>query len=433
VPNPNKEILRLAIPNIASNISIPLLSAVDTYLMGQIPDPKYLGAIALGSAIFNFVFWSLGFLRMGTTGMTAQAFGQDDQKKIMALLVQGLVVAVLLAVALLLFQKPFLSFSLWALGGSEGVHELAGTYFNIRIWAIPAALIMLVMNGWFFGMQNTVIPLIVTILVNLCNIFFNLLFVRQMGMNADGVAMGTLIAQYIGLVATVILFFYRYRHLIPKWEDIKERFDKSNFNQFFTVNRDIFIRTICLVFVFTFFSSISARSGDVVLSANQILLLFLTMISYAIDGFAHAAESLVGKYTGSKQTDSKWRSVRYSFYWGGGFALLFLLFFVVFGRWMIGVFAENEAVQAVANDYLPWLCLMPIVASAAYIWDGIYIGATAVKPMRNSMVVATFGIFLPLYYMLAPLYGNHALWLAVVLFMLARSIFLGLLARKALE
>lgn len=428
----HQEILHLAIPNILSNLTVPLLSVVDTAIMGHLEDPTYLGAIALGGVIFNMIYWSFGFLRMGTTGLTAQAFGQQDKQKSGLVLAQALLVAILGGLSIWCCQVPIEWMSFWLLEGSAATEALAREYFYIRVWAAPATIAVYAFHGWFLGMQNAIYPMAITILINVVNIALNFLFVYYFGMTSDGVAWATVIAQYIGCGLAIFLLLHKYtlvlqtinRTLVLQWE---------GFQRFFTVNRDIFIRTLCLLFAFAFFTAKSAETSDVILSVNQILLQYLFIMAYGVDGFAFAAESLVGKYMGAKNKQGLTSSIRYSFYWGMGLALLFVLGFAMGGPYLLNIFSNNQTVLETAQPFLCWVILLPLVSAPAYIWDGVYIGATASVAMRNAMLAATFLVYLPVYYVLEPVLGNHALWLAMVLFMLARALLLWALAKKSIS
>lgn len=425
----NKKILRLAGPNILSNLSIPLLSIVDTALMGHLESPAYLGAIAIAGVIFNNIYWGFGFLRMGTTGLTAQAYGKEQPSESMVVLTQALVVAVLGGLAVLLLQYPIAEIGLWFLEPQGETAALTSEYYYIRIWAAPAAISIYAFSGWFLGMQNAVYPMVITIVVNVVNIVGNLYFIKVWGMKSDGVALATVIAQYVGLFLSIGLFLYKYssflsyvnRHLAIQYAYLK---------RFFTVNRDIFIRTVCLVFAFSFFTDKSAEAGETILAANAILLQYLFMMAYAVDGFAFAAESLVGRYVGAKDRVNIVKSVRLTLMWGMGFGALFSLVYVVFGDMVLFVFTDLEEVMATARQYLFWLYLMPLAGAAAFVWDGIYIGATASIAMRNAMLVSVGLVYLPAYYILTPFWGNHGLWLAMLLFMVVRSVTLWAVAPK---
>jgi MATE family multidrug resistance protein len=425
----NREILRLAFPNILSNISIPLLGMVDTALMGRLESEIYIGAVALGSIIFNIIYWGFGFLRMGTTGLTAQSYGQEDRKECSAILGRGFLFALCGSILILALQSiiAWIGFSL--LQGDDAVKTLATQYFNIRIYAAPATLGLYVFQGWFLGMQNARYPMLLTIFVNLLNVVFNILFVLQMGMKADGVALGTVCAQYLGLALAAGMLFFKYRSFIAQIE-WKKIFRLAAIKRFFAINVDIFIRTVCLVFTFAFFTSASAAIDSLTLAANQILLQYISLMSYAVDGFAFAAESLVGRFIGAKDSTRLRKSVRFLFYWGIGFGAAFALVYGVAGRDLLRIFTDQIEIIETALPFVWWMVTISVAGSVAYMWDGVYIGATATAPMRNMMVISTVGVFLPIYYLTLSLFGNHGLWLALLLFMIARGITLGLLAKK---
>ncbi len=425
----NKTILRLAIPNIVTNLTVPILSSVDTALMGHLQNPAYLGAIAVGGVVFNMIYWSLGFLRMGTTGLTAQAYGRKNDGESMLVFSQAMLVALGIGFLLLLLQYPIEQLGFWLIDSSEEVKQLAIEYYYVRIWAAPATIAVFVLNGWFLGMQNATFPMVVAILINVINIGLNFLFVYYFNMNVKGVALATVIAQYVGAAVSIGLFVSTYKSFFKHYNQ-QLLFQVAAFKQFFIVNRDIFIRTICLLITFSFFTAKSAASGDVILAANTILLQYLFIMAYGVDGFAFAAESLTGRFVGAKDKQGLKQSIRLSFYWGMVIALVFALVYGLAGTSLIHLFTNNETVIATAQQYMPWLILMPIVSAAAFIWDGIYIGATASVAMRNSMMAATFLFYFPAYYLLAPFLGNHALWVAMVLFMIARTVLQSLLAPK---
>lgn len=321
----NKEILRLAIPNILSNLSVPLLSTVDTALMGRQESAAYIGAVAIGSLIFNFIYWSFGFLRMGTTGLTAQAMGEQNKSAMANILGRAMVTALAGALMVLLLQIPLAGMSFGILNASAEVEGIAKEYFFTRIWAAPATLALYAFMGWFFGMQNAIYPLILTIVINVVNIICNLFFVNKMGMKADGVALGTVIAQYTGVLLAIALFRYRYFDLVKQLSR-KIIFEWAGLKRFLALNRDIFIRTFCLIFAFGFFDNQSAMQGDLVLAVNSVLLQFVNWMSYGIDGFAYASESLIGKYLGARDTQNLKKAIRLSFIWAMGFAAFYAIF-----------------------------------------------------------------------------------------------------------
>lgn len=417
----NRKILNLAIPNIVSNLSVPLLGAVDTALVGHLDDVYYLGAIALGGMIFNFIFWGFGFLRMGTTGLTAQSFGADDRTGSIMTLARALGVAMFFSLLLILLQVWIADFGFWLVDASPEVERYTRIYFHIRIFTAPATLCLYAINGWFLGMQNARYPMIITIALNTLNVLLDVLFVYGLGMHVDGVAWGTLIARYFGLFLAVGMLLYRYRGWISGYAQ-SLLLELGAIKEFFSVNRDIFIRTLCLIFTFSFFTAKSAELGDVILAANSILLQLWMIVSYGIDGFAYAAESLIGRYTGSQQQKRVRLAIKYCFLWGIGIGISASLLYAFFNADILYLFTDQQNVIDTAMIFFLWTVAGPTVSSFCYIWDGVFIGATATAPMRDSMVIATLGIFLPVYVVGIYFIGNHALWLALTLFMVTRGL-----------
>jgi MATE family multidrug resistance protein len=422
----NKEILRLAIPNIISNVSVPLLSTVDTALMGHL-SAIHLGAVGVASMIFNFIYWNFGFLRMGTTGMTAQAFGKKSHQEISHTLGRALMVSLGLAFILLIFQIPFEWISIHLMQVEADQIELVSTYFRIRIWAAPATLASYALLGWFFGMQNAIIPLYITILVNLINIGLSFLFIIHFGMGVDGVAWSTVIAQYGGLALAIWFLFRKYRTYLQAFNRNIYR-ELSALKRFFTINRDIFIRTLGLTLAFAFFFSQSAAAGTAILALNVILLQFVNWMSYGIDGFAFAAESMVGKYKGANSIKGVQHTIRISMAWGLGLAVLFSLIYGFFSIPLLKIFTDDPLILRESKPFLIYMVLFPVAGFLCYIWDGIYIGLTASKTMRNAMILS-FIIFLGCYYLISARYGNHGLWIALLVFLLGRGLIQSILYR----
>ena len=414
----NKEILGLSIPNIISNISIPLLSTVDTVLMGHL-SAKHIGAVGIGSMVFNFIYWNFGFLRMGTTGLTAQAFGANQQDQIIHTLIRSSMLAVVIALLILLFHRPLGSASAYLLNVSDDQYNMVMTYFTIRICAAPATMMIYGFKGWFFGMQNAVYPLIMTVSVNVLNILFSAYLVMYLSWDIAGVAWGTVGAQYFGLLLAVIHYWYKYNYL-KKYIDWQKILQVDKVKKFFVLNRDLFLRTVCLTFAFGFFYSQSSKGGELILAANIILQQFLNWMSYGVDGFAHASESLVGKYKGAKNDEKVKETIKYSFFWGGILATSFALIYFFFGKSLINLFSADREVIAFTSNFIIWVALLPIVAFLSYIWDGIYVGLAASRNMRNSMFIA-LAIYLLSFYFLIDKLGDHALWLALFIFLLSRA------------
>lgn len=425
----NKKILRLAIPNIISNLSVPLLSSVDTAIVGHLEKVSYLGAIAIGSMIFNFVYWGFGFLRMGTTGLTAQAYGRNSDEDIILVLTRSLFVAFTAAILIFGLQYFIKELSFYLVTTGPEVEKYARDYFNIRIFAAPATLGLYAFHGWFLGMQNAKYPLILTVVVNVLNIGFNFLFIYGYGMNVDGVALGTVFAQYFGLILAIILYLKKYKQYTAALV-IKKIIDVEPIKKFFSVNFDIFLRTLSLIFAFTFFTVVSADLGTEILAANTILLQLWMILSYGVDGFAFAAESLVGKYIGARNKEKLQSAIKYSFIWGIGLGVILTIVYFFFDREILSFYTDKSEIINLASAYFLWTLLAPLSNSICYIWDGVFIGATATKPMRNSMLLSLFIFYLPIYYLTVDKLGNDALWLAMISFMIARGVSLTFYAPK---
>ena len=419
----NKRILHLAVPNIISNVTVPLLSMVDISLVGHLDENSklHIGAISLGTMIFNFIYWGFSFLRMGTSGFTAQAYGKHDFRETMLVLSRAVSVAIGGAVFLIVLQVPIAKLGFYILDGSREVEALAKEYFFIRIWAAPATIGLYALTGWFIGMQNARIPMTIAITVNLLNIGFNFLFIHYFGMDSDGVALGTTIAQYCGILLALYIFFRKHKNLLEYWS-YKAMMELKALKLFFSVNKNIFIRTICLIFVMSFFTAQSADIGDTTLAVNSVLLQFFMFFSFVMDGFAYAAEALTGRFMGEQSKDRFVKTVKLLFRWGVGFATLFSLTYVTLGDQILLLLTDNEDVLAHSEHFIYWVWAIPLITFSAFLWDGIFIGATASKSMRNAMLISTVGFFIPMYFLFIGPLGNHGLWLAFLLFQLSRGI-----------
>lgn len=415
----NKRILKLALPNIITNITVPLLGLIDIAIVGHIGNEGHIGAIAIGTMIFNLIYWNFGFLRMGTSGMTAQAYGASDMDEAMHIMIRGLAIAISAATLLIILQYPIARLCELCVDSSEEAMRLAIQYFYIRIWAAPATLGLYVLKGWFIGMQNSRTPMWIAIVMNVINIVFSLLFVIVWKMDIQGVALGTVLAQYSGLLMAVIFWFQKYGHLRSRI-NLKKSLHLQEMKRFFEVNGDIFLRTLCLVAVFTFIPAISAKMGDNILAANTLLMQLFTIFSYIMDGFAYAGESLVGRYIGAKDQKNLRLSVRYLLRWGMIITLAFTIIYYFFGEYILLILTDKQSVIDEAMSYMVWTLLVPITGFSAFLFDGIYIGATASKSMRNIMFVAT-AVFFIAYYTLAPRLGNDGLWIAFLLFLTLRG------------
>ncbi len=427
----NRRIIALALPFLAANISVPLLGLVDTAVLGHLESEKYLGAIALGSMIFNFLFWGFSFLKMGTTGFTAQAKGRSDRFAVSMVLKRGCVTAVLIGVVVILLQKPVWLISEYFMHGSDELLSYAYDYFSIRIYSAPAVFLLYVLTGWFLGMQNAVFVLYVTIIENVANIVLNLLFVLVFGMRTDGVALGTVFAQYLALGFAVVVIILRYRKDLIKMT-LARILNLNEMLLYFRVNIDIMIRTVALMFAFAFFTIRSSSVNDVLLASNMILLQFMLFFSYVTDGFAHAGESLSGFFHGAGKKKSLVLLIRKLFLWSFMIALLFSAIYLVFFRNIIQLLTDQYDVIMVAKGFKWWLVAIPLISFSAYLWDGIYIGMTKTSYLRNAMLMSLIFVFLPSYYIGVIYISEHALWLSMMLFMLSRGMLLWLFSKKAI-
>ena len=424
----NREILRISIPSIVTNITVPLLGMVDVAIVGHIGNASYIAAIALATMVFNLIYWNFGFLRAGTTGLAAQAFGAEDKEEYLNVLVRGIAIAGIAAVLLISLQYPIALLCRRFLHSSPTTIDLMLTYFFIRIWAAPATISLYVLKGWFLGMQNASSPMWIATILNVVNIVCSLLFVYVFDAGIEGVAWGTVVAQYSGLLLAIIIWIRRYGHF---WHDIrwKAALQWRKMIRFFKVNADIFLRSLCLIAVFTFIPYISDEMGEATLAANTLLMQLFTLTSYVMDGFAYAGESLVGKYVGARNSELLHKVVRALVWWGVALAVFFTLLFFFGGELLLRILAKDEEVIGTAMQFMFWTYLLPFTGFAAFIYDGIYIGATASAAMRNVMFVAT-AVFFILYYSLAGVWGNHALWFAFIFFLIFRGMLMILGERK---
>lgn len=421
----DREILHIALPSIVSNITVPLLGLVDVAITGHLGSAAYIGAIALGGMLFNVVYWIFGFLRMGTSGLTAQALGAGKREETIEWLLRSQTIGMGVAVALLLLQVPIRELALLVMQPTEEVRAFTVTYFNICIWGAPATLGLFGLNGWFIGMQNSRVPMAIAITQNVVNILASLCFVFGLGMKVEGVALGTLIAQWCGFLMGVFLCL-RYVDLslcrvFKGWKVSGKRlFDRQSMLRFFEVNRDIFFRTICIVSVMLFFTSAGSWQGEVILAVNTLLMQLYLLVSYVMDGFANAGEALSGKYYGAGDRSSLRLTVRRLFVWATLMATCFTVVYVLGGKPFLGLLTDEPSVVEASADYVWWAYLIPFVSMGAFMWDGIFIGLTASRQMLQSMFAAAVTFFV-LYYLLHPSLGNHGLWAAFLAFLLVRG------------
>ena len=426
----NKRILQIAVPSIISNITVPLLGLIDVTIVGHLGAAAYIGAIAVGGMLFNIIYWIFGFLRMGTSGMTSQAYGKHDLDEVARLLLRSVGVGLLIAIILVALQYPIRKLAFTFIQTTEEVERLATLYFRICIWGAPAMLGLYGFAGWFIGMQNSRFPMYIAITQNIVNIAASLCFVYLFHMKVAGVAWGTLTAQYAGFLMALLLW-RRYYGGLKKHVAWHEVLKKEAMLRFFQVNRDIFLRTLCLVIVTLFFTSAGAAQGEIVLAVNTLLMQLFTLFSYIMDGFAYSGEALVGKYVGANNQPALYRTVRQLFIWGVGLSTGFTLLYFFGGKSFLGLLTNETSVIREAGNYFYWVLAIPLTGFAAFLWDGIFIGATATRQMFYSMLVASGSFFL-VYYSLHEWMGNHALWLAFVVYLSLRGIMQAVLSRKIL-
>ncbi|MEQ5800739.1 MATE family efflux transporter [Halomonas sp. H10-9-1] len=419
-----RRILTLAWPIILSNITVPLLGLVDTAVVGHLPDSRYLAAVTLGATLFSFLYWGFGFLRMGTTGLTSQAVGRESDTDVRNLLGQSLLLAAGIGAALILLSRPLIALGLWLLDGSEVATALAAEYAEIRILSAPAVLANYAILGWFLGQQNARVTLAILVLTNGVNIALDLLFVVGLGMTSDGVAWATVIADYTALAFGLWLVSRQFRLLAGRF--LRHRLlALAAYAELFSVNANLFVRTLGLLFVMAFFTSRGAAQGDTVLAANAVLLQFIMLTSYALDGFAHATEALTGRSVGARRWAEFAQTVRGAAWFSLATAGLASLAFALGGEALIALLTGLPEVRDTAASYLPWMIAMPLIAVWSYLLDGVFIGATAIREMRNS-IFAGLAAYLPAWWLgqalLPDSLTNHGLWLAFTLFTLVRSV-----------
>jgi len=419
----HRRVWRLAAPIILSGLSVPLLGAVDTAVVGRLPDAAYIGGVAVGAMIFDFLYWGFGFLRMATSGFTAQAQGAGDEIETGAALDRSLILAFMLGFAILLLQAPagMLAFSL--LRGSPAVETQAHLYFTIRVWSAPATLGVYALLGWLLGRQRTDLVLLVELVLNSINILLDLLFVLGFGWGVAGVATASVLAEYAALAVGLGLAF-RLGHRFPWWSARARLLARERMTSLLSVNGNVFIRTLSLVFAVALFTAIGARLGDETLAANAILMNFFAFVSYGLDGFAHTAQTLVGAATGAGSRKDYREAIRDTTLWAFILAAAASLILALLGPWLIELYSVNGLVQSTAKTYLPWMVAMPLLSVWCFQLDGIFIGATRSREMRNGMLLALLGELVALW-ILVPLWGNHGLWLSMMIFVTLRGLTLG--------
>ena len=441
----NKRILSLALPNIITNITVPLLGMVDMAIVGRL-SASHIGAIAIGTQIFNLIYWNFGFLRMGTSGFTAQAYGAHNFDEAVRIFVRAIAIAIAVAFTLILLQWPISRLSLLIFKGGQEVIQLALTYFFVRIWAAPATLGLYAIKGWFIGMQNSRLPMWIAIFLNCVNIVCSLLFVLVFHWDIKGVALGTVIAQYSGFAIGLFFLVREMRRIKPHTTIqlkiiplLKASLHWSQLKLFFKVNGDIFLRTVCLSAVFTFITAASSHISAEVLAIDALLMQFFTLFSYIMDGFAYAGESLVGRYIGARDSRSLHLSVKLLLRWGLGLTLLFTALYAIGGEWFLRIFSDKPDIIQGTLHYLFWTLIIPVCGFSAFLFDGIFVGATASRTMRNSMFVASATFFAVYYlgkhflpaHLADPFVWNNILWTAFMAFLALRGLLQALYLNKS--
>lgn len=426
----NKEILRLAVPSILANITIPLVGMVDVAIIGHISNAAAIGGIAIGTMLFDLLYWNFGFLRIGTSGLTAQAYGQNNGLKEVSIFSQTMSIAMISALFVLAIQWLFVTAVLYFIPCSEEVGSFARRYFFVRIWAAPATLALMVFKGWFIGMQDTVSPMVCDIVVNVVNMVASYVLSVHTSLSIIGVAYGTVIAQYVGLSIAIALLIVRYGKIFRlHWKNV---ILKDDIGRVFRLSADLFIRSLCFMVVYVGFTVYATSYGDNELAVSTIMMKLFMLFSYFVDGFAYAGEALTGRFVGERDEGQLRCAVRILFVWALGVGLLFTIVYAATGDWSIRVMTSDANVIATSHPYLVWLALMPLVSCAAFMWDGIYIGATAGKQVRNCMIVSALS-FIVVYLSLRSSCGIQALYAAYFAHLLARAIYLSVFWPKVLR
>jgi len=411
---------------VLSNITVPLLGLVDTAVIGHLEHAYFLGGSTIGAMLITSIVWLCGFLRMSTTGLSAQSLGRGSISNNLLILLRGISLAFIIGILFILLQGPFLDIALSIAGGSEKVQFYANQYAQIRVWGVPAALANLVILGWLIGNQQSKTVMWILIVTNVINICLDLIFVYLFNWQVRGVALASLLAEYSGMLLGIILIARCYSSTLTTLFSnlqllLSELFDKQVLKNYFQLNRDILIRTLCLQVCFLFITFQGARLGDTVVAANAILMNFLLLISFGLDGIANAAEAMVGKAHGEKDNKQLKQTVRIALFWSFVFACLYSLLFAILGNFLLTLISDIHSVIEFATHYINWMILLPLVSCWCFLYDGVYIGLMQAKVMRNSMVIATFACFFPAWFLLQS-YGNHGLWAAFSIFMLARGL-----------
>jgi MATE family multidrug resistance protein len=415
----NARVLKIALPIVLSNVTIPILGAVDTGVVGQMGEAAPIGAVGIGAIVLSAIYWIFGFLRMGTTGLAAQALGQGNRAEVAAILTRVLMIGFTAGALIILLQLPLLWAAFEIAPASAEVESLARGYMAIRIWSAPAAIAIFGIIGWLIAQERTRGVLVLQLWMNGVNVALNFLFVLGFGWGVNGVAFATFLAEWSGLAMGLYLCRAAFR--VPDWRDWARVFDRLKLKRMAQVNTDILIRSLLLEMIFLSFMFLGADFGDVTLAANQVLLQFLHITAYALDGFAFSAEALVGQAVGARAVPILRRASVVASLWGLGASVLLALGFLVFGGMIVDLMAKNTAVQEAARLYLPWMALAPVLALASFMFDGIFIGATRTADMRNMMFLSAL-VYGAAALVLVPTFGNHGLWAALLVSFVARGL-----------
>ncbi len=419
-PVTHRSVLTVAVPIMLSNVSEPLIGVVNTAVIGQLEDPYYIGAIAVGALIFSFIFWGFGFLRLSTGGLSAQALGAGDMPELVAVLVRALMIGLAAGLMLILLSPVIRDVAFDLVGGSAEIRQHGETYFNYRIWAAPAALANYCVMGWFIGQSRARLAFVVQLFLNLTNMALSAFLVLGFGMTSDGVGLAALIAEWSAVTLALALAFSILRNMGAhlSWPRV---FDSQRLWKTLAMNGDVMIRTLCLVFAFTWFTARGARAGDVVVAANAVLLNLFEVSAYLIDGFAYASEALVGQSVGAKNRERFRAAVWLTSVWAMVVGIVCALVIFVFGGALIDLMTVSPEVRETARHYLPWAAIAPVLGVICFQFDGIFTGAMATKDMRNMMIVS-LGVFMAAWWLLEARFGNHGLWAALNIFFVARAV-----------
>ena len=424
----NRKVLKLAGPSILANITVPLVGMVDVAIAGRLGDAASIGAIAVATMLFDLLYWNMGFLRVGTGGLAAQAYGRRDFRDAFRVLIQALGTALTAALFIWAIQIIYLETAFLIVDTSPSTEQFARTYFNIRIWAAPATLSLFVFKGWFIGMQNTISPMVVDVTVNVTNLLASIFFALGLNMGIAGIALGTLAAQYIGLILAMALMYIYYRKLFH-YIRIRGNLKISQMKSFFVLNGNLFIRSTSLLLVYAGFTSLSAKYGDNLLAVSTIMMKLMLLYSYFIDGFAYAGEALTGRYIGAKDSKSLKKAIKVLFVWTFIIAFVSTIAYAFADESLFRLMTNNEEVIMTARQFFPWLLVVPLFSCVAFILDGIFIGATASAAIRDTMLVSA-GSFFAVYYLFQGNMGLHALFAAYMIHLIVRTVMMSLLIKK---